>query len=96
MKRKRYIVSYDIANPKRLRRVARIAEGFGYRLQFSVFECLLDPLRLEEMKAGLIQVIHHTEDQVLFIALGSKKSDSSLAIESLGIPYKQHSRITII
>ena len=96
MKRKRYIVSYDIASPKRLRQVARIAEGFGYRLQYSVFECLLDPLRLEEMKAKLVETIHHTEDQVLFIALGTKRSDSSLAIESLGIPYKEHSRITII
>lgn len=96
MKRKRYIVSYDIANPKRLRNVARIVEGFGYRLQFSVFECMLDPLRLEEMKAELVETIHHTEDQVLFIALGTKQADSSLAIESLGIPYKQHSRITII
>lgn len=96
MKRKRYIVSYDIANPKRLRQVARIAEGYGYRLQFSVFECLLDPLHLEEMKAELVETIHHTQDQVLFIALGTRLSDSSLAIEALGIPYKQHSRITII
>ena len=96
MKRRRYIVSYDIADPKRLRCVARIAEGYGYRVQFSVFECLLDSLRLEEMKAALIEVIHHTEDQVLFIALGTKKADANLAIESIGIPYRQHSRITII
>jgi CRISPR-associated protein Cas2 len=96
MTRKRYIVSYDIANPKRLRYVARLAEGFGYRLQFSVFECLLDPLRKEEMKAGLTEIINHAEDQVLFIALGTKKSDASLTIESLGRPYKEHSRITII
>jgi len=96
MKRKRYIVTYDIANPKRLRSVARISEGFGYRLQYSVFECLLDPLRYEEMKAKLTTTIHHTEDQILFIALGTKKADSNLAIESLGIPYKKHSRITII
>jgi len=96
MKRKRYIVSYDVADPKRLRKVARVAEGFGYRLQYSVFECLLDPLRLEEMKASLRDQIHHTEDQVLFISLGNKRADSSLAIEALGIPYHQHSRITII
>lgn len=96
MNRRRYIVSYDISNPKRLRRVARIAEGFGYRLQFSVFECLLDPLRKEEMKSEFIKTIHHTEDQVLFITLGAKNTDGSLVIESLGIPYKEHSRITII
>lgn len=96
MKRKRYIVSYDIAHPKRLRQVSRIVQGFGYRLQFSVFECLLDPVRLEQLKAELVQTIHHAEDQVLFIALGTKSADSSLLIESLGIPYRGHSRVTII
>ncbi|MDR0535374.1 MAG: CRISPR-associated endonuclease Cas2, partial [Puniceicoccales bacterium] len=34
--RRRYLVCYDIANPKRLRRVARLLEGFGTRLQYSV------------------------------------------------------------
>lgn len=96
MNQRRYIVSYDVADPKRLRGVARIAEGFGYRLQFSVFECLLDPLRLQEMKAALDAIIHHTEDQVLFITLGARDADGSLSIEALGIPYAQHARVTII
>ena len=96
MNQRRYIVSYDIADPKRLRGVARIAEGFGYRLQFSVFECLLDPLRLEEFKAALDAMIHHAEDQILFISLGTKDADGSLSIEAIGIPYVQHSRVTII
>lgn len=38
----RYLVSYDICQPKRLRQVARVLEGFGVRLQYSVFECPLD------------------------------------------------------
>ena len=46
MNRVRYLVSYDICDPKRLRRVARSLEGFGVRLQYSVFECPLDELRL--------------------------------------------------
>ncbi len=96
MNQRRYVVSYDIADPKRLRGVARIAEGYGYRLQFSVFECLLDPLRLAEFKAELDGVVHHTEDQVLFISLGTKNATSQLAIEAIGIPYAQHSRVTII
>lgn len=96
MSQRRYIVSYDVADPKRLRSVARIAEGYGYRLQFSVFECLLDPLRLQEMKSALVGIIHHAEDQVLFITLGTKDADGSLSIEALGIPYAQHARVTII
>lgn len=35
----RWIIAYDIANPKRLRQVARHLEGVGTRLQKSVFEC---------------------------------------------------------
>jgi len=46
MSRIRYLVSYDICHPKRLRRVARALEGFGVRLQYSVFECALDAMRL--------------------------------------------------
>jgi CRISPR-associated protein Cas2 len=35
----RWIIAYDIADPKRLRRVAKHLEGVGSRLQHSVFEC---------------------------------------------------------
>ena len=53
MSRIRYLVSYDISDPKRLRKVARSLEGFGVRLQYSVFECPLDDLRLAKLKAEL-------------------------------------------
>jgi CRISPR-associated protein Cas2 len=53
MSRLRYLVSYDISDPKRLRKVARSLEGFGVRLQYSVFECPLDDLRLAKLKAEL-------------------------------------------
>jgi len=49
MSRIRYLVSYDISNPKRLRKVARSLEGFGVRLQYSVFECPLDDMRLAKL-----------------------------------------------
>lgn len=96
MNRRRYLVSYDVADPKRLRRVARVAEEYGYRLQYSVFECLLDSLRYEQIKAEMKEAIVHTEDQVLFISLHSKDADGTLAIEAVGLPYAQHSRVTII
>ncbi len=52
MARIRYLVSYDICDPKRLRRVARALEGFGVRLQYSVFECPLDDMRLAMLQGG--------------------------------------------
>src|SRR3990172_6305833 len=66
----RYLVSYDISDPKRLRKTARALEGFGVRLQYSVFECPLDDMRLAMLKAALHPILKHDEDQVLFVSLG--------------------------
>lgn len=38
----RIVVSYDVSDDRRRRKVARILEGYGYRVQYSVFECDLD------------------------------------------------------
>jgi CRISPR-associated protein Cas2 len=92
----RYLVSYDIAHPKRLRRVAKVLEGFGVRLQYSVFECPLDEMRLAKAKAALQQLINHDEDQVLFVSLGPAAGDATLIIEALGLPYAVRTRVTII
>ena len=92
----RYLVSYDVRDPKRLRRVAKTLEGFGARLQYSVFECLLDGTRLSILKAGLSGELNHDEDQVLFVALDAKNADASLTIEAMGQPYTVRSRVTIL
>lgn len=96
MSRIRYLVSYDISHPKRLRRVAKAMEGFGVRLQYSVFECPLDDMRLAMLKATLQPLIHHDEDQVLFVSLGPSAGDASLIIEAMGLPYEVRTRVTII
>ena len=96
MSRTRYLVSYDIANPKRLRRVARVLEGYGVRLQYSVFECPLDGMRLAQIKAELHPILDHGEDQVLFVSLGPSANDASLIIDALGLPYEVRSRVTIV
>ena len=96
MSRIRYLVSYDISNPKRLRRVARALEGFGVRLQYSVFECPLDAMRLAKLKAELHDLVNHDEDQVLFVSLGPSAGDATLVIEAMGLPYEVRSRVTII
>ena len=59
MSRTRFLVCYDISNPKRLRRIAKTLEGYGSRLQFSVFECPLDKQRLAEVKARLADILSH-------------------------------------
>ena len=96
MARIRYLVSYDICDPKRLRRVARALEGFGVRLQYSVFECPLDDMRLEMLKAAVQPLLKHDEDQVLFVSLGPSGKDASLIIDAMGLPYQVRTRVTII
>jgi CRISPR-associated protein Cas2 len=96
MARIRYLVSYDICDPKRLRRVARALEGFGVRLQYSVFECPLDDMRLAMLKAAVHPLLKHDEDQILFVSLGPSANDASLVIDSLGLPYQVRTRVTII
>ncbi|MBI5385155.1 MAG: CRISPR-associated endonuclease Cas2 [Verrucomicrobia bacterium] len=96
MGRTRYLVSYDICEPRRLRRVAKVLEGFGVRLQYSVFECPLDDMRLTQAKAALAGVINHDEDQVLFVSLGPAAGDATLVIEAMGLPYEVRTRVTII
>lgn len=96
MSRLRYLVSYDICDPKRLRHVARTLEGFGVRLQYSVFECPLDDVRMATLKAELHSLLKHDEDQVLFVSLGPSVNDANLIIEAMGLPYTVRTRVTVI
>ena len=96
MTRTRFLVCYDIADPRRLRRVAKALKAYGTRLQYSVFECALDDQRLEQAKADIDEVIQHDEDQVLFVSLGESASDQSLKFDAIGKPYDGPARLTIV
>lgn len=78
-----WLVAYDIADPKRLRKVAKICEDFGLRRQYSIFLCRLSTANLVRLKAKLYDVIDLQLDQVLFIPLCGICMKN---IESLGKP----------
>jgi CRISPR-associated protein Cas2 len=82
-----YLVCYDIANDKRLRRVFRTCKNFGEHLQFSVFECDLNPMEKVRIETELRDIIDHSKDQVLFISLGPSEGRGNRVISALGIPY---------
>ena len=94
--RHRILVCYDISADKRRDKVAKACESYGARVQFSVFECPLDELRLQQLKAELETIINRDEDQVIFVSLGPESGDASLRIESIGRPYTQRSRVTVL
>ena len=82
-----YLVCYDIANDKRLRKVFKTCRNFGDHLQFSVFECDLNPAEKIELETTLSDIIHHDEDQIIFVALGPSEGRGERAISALGLPY---------
>jgi CRISPR-associated protein Cas2 len=85
--RQRYIVTYDVRDPRRLRLVFKTLKGYGEHLQLSVFRCDLDRMAYVTLKAALAEAIHSREDQVLFISLGPTEGRALEAIESLGVPH---------
>jgi CRISPR-associated protein Cas2 len=85
--RQSYLICYDICDEKRLRKVFQIMRGYGDHLQFSVFECQLTPSDLLRCRADLAAVIHHKEDQVLFVNLGPSEGRGDRVIVALGKAY---------
>lgn len=65
-----YVVTYDISDQKRWRRVFNVMNGYGEWLQLSVFQCRLNRQRHAELVALLDDMIHHAEDHVLFLDVG--------------------------
>ncbi len=83
----RYLVTYDIRDPKRLRKVFKTLKDFGEHLQFSVFRCDLSRMALAQLKAALVKVINASEDQVLLVDVGPAEGRGAEVFESLGRAY---------
>ena len=70
------LVSYDVSTidregRKRLRRVAKICQNYGQRVQNSVFECPVDPAQWAQLKHRLLAEYNPKEDSLRFYQLGS-------------------------
>ncbi len=61
-----YIIVYDIPCDKRRKKIADLLEGYGQRVQYSVFECILDHKKYQELKKRLRKQIKSTEDSLRF------------------------------
>jgi len=74
------VVAYDVSTGSeegitRLRRVAKVCENRGQRVQNSVFECLVDAAQWVRLRADLMAEIDSTEDSLRFYFLGITGSD---------------------
>jgi CRISPR-associated protein Cas2 len=94
-KERLYLVTYDISDPKRWRKVFRAMHGFGHWLQLSVFQCRLVARRRAEMTARLDKLIEPSEDHILIVDLGLADK-VEVRVESLGKGYEAPKRQAII
>lgn len=60
----RYVIAYDIPDDKRRYRVARALQGYGDRVQYSVFECQLTASQFQKLWEELATRINEREDSV--------------------------------
>lgn len=84
MARRRYLIAYDISDAKRLRRVIKIMEGHGERLQYSVFLCDLSGAERAEWEGEMRTVLNFAQDSVVCIDLGPQAA--AARIVAMGIP----------
>lgn len=66
------IVSYDITSNRRRYKVMKTLEGFGARVQYSVFECRLKPREIDDLRKRLKKLIAEQEDSIRFYFLGAE------------------------
>jgi CRISPR-associated protein Cas2 len=70
------LISYDVSTqdkegPRRLRRIAKVCQNYGQRVQYSVFECIVDPAQWAGLRAKLMDEMDPAKDSLRFYYLGS-------------------------
>lgn len=60
-----HLITYDVRDDKRLKRVARIMEGYGTRIQYSVFRCHLSDRQVERLRWEIACVTENNDDMMI-------------------------------
>ncbi|MCE3199222.1 CRISPR-associated endonuclease Cas2 [Paenibacillus sonchi] len=81
------VITYDVSTlssegQSRLRKVSKICQNYGQRVQNSVFECVVDAAQFAELKIKLKTIIDHDEDSIRFYQLGNNHKNK---VEHVGI-----------
>lgn len=82
--RNRYLVTYDIRNPGRLRRVHATVVDYGERLQYSVYVCDLTKVELIRLRSILRDKMKLDVDSVSIFDLGPPAGRAATRVEHLG------------
>jgi CRISPR-associated protein Cas2 len=87
MARRRYLVAYDIRDDRRLRSIATCMEGYGTRVQYSVFVCDLSDRERVLLRGDVETLMNMSEDSVMIVDLGVADSSRFLFLGChVGLP----------
>ncbi|MDS3861713.1 CRISPR-associated endonuclease Cas2 [Thermosynechococcaceae cyanobacterium BACA0444] len=89
-----YIITYDIPCNKRRKKVSDLLEGYGTRVQYSVFECILNHTKYCELKKRLLKRVNMNEDHLRFYPL-SKHTRQTIEVWG-DVPVTSQTHSTII
>jgi len=78
------LVAYDISDPKRLHRAAKVCEDWGLRIQYSVFECRLESRAFDTFWSELSATIEEKSDRIVAYKICTK---CAREIHSLGLQH---------
>ena len=76
------LIVYDIADNRRRYKLSKLLEGYGRRVQESVFECFLTPLEMERLYQQVAGRLNHHEDNVRFYWIPPQAMAKTLTIGS--------------
>ena len=81
-----FLVCYDVADDKRLRKTYKKMCGFGDPVQYSVFRCELSATEKQRMKETLWEILNWQHDRVMLVDLGPTGARGDECIEFWGEP----------
>ena len=82
--RHRFLVCYDVADPRRLARTYRKMNGFGEPAQYSVFICELSPKERALLETALTEILNLKEDRVLIVDMGPSEGRGRESFTTMG------------
>ena len=94
--RHRFLVCYDVADPRRLARTYRKMNGFGEPAQYSVFICDLSPKERALLETALTEILNLKEDRVLIVDMGSSEGRGRKSFTTLGTARELPRRVAVI
>ncbi len=94
-----YVVSYDVSSDKLRNKVAKIMEGFGRRVQYSVFECHLTDRQFEDMYQKLAKILSGTGEngiRIYQICAKCEKKIRTIGVEEKSVLSPEEEALFII